>query len=147
MAGLCTRHIYLVLVSVCVIIHKATPLIHSTLKGLRTSQGESCRILQESGHKGFMMYDFKACSGDEHDGTLFQFMLPGSPLDTYHDRYQGYASLDQTDTGLHMRQRSRAWIVADESNPTNRFVFINAGELSHDYLACNTLTGRRYCYG
>ncbi|PIL32954.1 hypothetical protein GSI_05072 [Ganoderma sinense ZZ0214-1] len=38
----------------------------------------------------------------------------------------GYASLAQTDTGLHMRQRSRAWIVADANNATNRFVFINA---------------------
>ncbi|EKM60398.1 uncharacterized protein PHACADRAFT_167760 [Phanerochaete carnosa HHB-10118-sp] len=38
----------------------------------------------------------------------------------------GYASLPQTDTGLHMRQRSRAWIVADASNPSDRFVYINA---------------------
>ncbi|RPD72229.1 Neutral/alkaline nonlysosomal ceramidase [Lentinus tigrinus ALCF2SS1-7] len=38
----------------------------------------------------------------------------------------GYASLAQTDTGLHMRQRSRAWIVADASNASNRIVFINA---------------------
>ncbi|KAI0077234.1 Neutral/alkaline nonlysosomal ceramidase [Panus rudis PR-1116 ss-1] len=38
----------------------------------------------------------------------------------------GYASLAQTDTGLHMRQRSRAWIVADASNSSNRIVFINA---------------------
>ncbi|KAI0060570.1 Neutral/alkaline nonlysosomal ceramidase [Artomyces pyxidatus] len=38
----------------------------------------------------------------------------------------GYASLPQTDTGLHMRQRSRAWIVADASNSSNRIVFINA---------------------
>ncbi|KAI1782263.1 Neutral/alkaline nonlysosomal ceramidase [Ganoderma leucocontextum] len=38
----------------------------------------------------------------------------------------GYASLAQTDTGLHMRQRSRAWIVADANNATNRIVFINA---------------------
>ncbi|KAF9041756.1 Neutral/alkaline nonlysosomal ceramidase [Hymenopellis radicata] len=37
----------------------------------------------------------------------------------------GYASLAQTDTGLHMRQFSRAFIVAD-SDLTNRFVFINA---------------------
>lgn len=40
---------------------------------------------------------------------------------------QGYASLAQTDTGLHLRQRSRAWIVADAANPSQRFVFINAG--------------------
>ncbi|KAL1940348.1 hypothetical protein VTO73DRAFT_8920 [Trametes versicolor] len=38
----------------------------------------------------------------------------------------GYASLSQVDTGLHMRQRSRAFIVADASNSSNRFVFINA---------------------
>ncbi|TBU52258.1 Neutral/alkaline nonlysosomal ceramidase [Dichomitus squalens] len=38
----------------------------------------------------------------------------------------GYASLAQTDTGLHLRQRSRAWIVADANNDTNRVVFINA---------------------
>ncbi|KAI0343537.1 Neutral/alkaline nonlysosomal ceramidase [Trametopsis cervina] len=38
----------------------------------------------------------------------------------------GYASLAQTDTGLHLRQRSRAWIVADATNPTQRVVFINA---------------------
>ncbi|KAF8883297.1 Neutral/alkaline non-lysosomal ceramidase-domain-containing protein [Infundibulicybe gibba] len=38
----------------------------------------------------------------------------------------GYASLAQTDTGLHMRQRSRAFIVADASAPSNRIVFINA---------------------
>ncbi|KAF8840456.1 Neutral/alkaline nonlysosomal ceramidase [Paxillus ammoniavirescens] len=31
----------------------------------------------------------------------------------------GYASLSQTDTGLHMRQRSRAFIIADPSNPTS----------------------------
>ncbi|KAI0782937.1 Neutral/alkaline nonlysosomal ceramidase [Abortiporus biennis] len=38
----------------------------------------------------------------------------------------GYASLAQTNTGLHMRQRSRAWIIADSSNPSDRVVFINA---------------------
>ncbi|KAA1470483.1 Neutral/alkaline nonlysosomal ceramidase [Dentipellis sp. KUC8613] len=38
----------------------------------------------------------------------------------------GYASLAQTDTGLHMRQRSRAFIIADASNSSNRVVFINA---------------------
>ncbi|KAJ3565324.1 hypothetical protein NP233_g7696 [Leucocoprinus birnbaumii] len=38
----------------------------------------------------------------------------------------GYASLGQTDTGLHMRQRSRAFIIADGSAPQNRIVFINA---------------------
>ncbi|KAG6849608.1 hypothetical protein H0H93_006965 [Arthromyces matolae] len=38
----------------------------------------------------------------------------------------GYASLAQTDTGLHMRQRSRAFIIADGASPSNRVVFINA---------------------
>ncbi|KAJ8591584.1 Neutral/alkaline nonlysosomal ceramidase [Rhizopogon salebrosus TDB-379] len=38
----------------------------------------------------------------------------------------GYASLAQTDTGLHMRQRSRAFIVADVSNPSERVLFINS---------------------
>lgn len=38
----------------------------------------------------------------------------------------GYASLAQTDTGLHMRQRSRAFIIADATSPSNRVVFINA---------------------
>ncbi|KAF5374642.1 hypothetical protein D9615_008931 [Tricholomella constricta] len=38
----------------------------------------------------------------------------------------GYASLDQTDTGLHMRQRSRAFIIADAASPSHRVVFINA---------------------
>jgi hypothetical protein len=42
--------------------------------------------------------------------------------------YQGYAYLPQTASGLHMRQRSRAFIVADASNSSNRFVFINAGQ-------------------
>ncbi|KAE9406821.1 Neutral/alkaline nonlysosomal ceramidase, partial [Gymnopus androsaceus JB14] len=38
----------------------------------------------------------------------------------------GYASLAQTDTGLHMRQRSRAFIIAEEANPSNCVLFINA---------------------
>ncbi|KAI0764296.1 Neutral/alkaline nonlysosomal ceramidase [Trametes elegans] len=38
----------------------------------------------------------------------------------------GYASLSQVDSGLHMRQRSRAFIIADASNSSNRVVFINA---------------------
>ncbi|KAI9508374.1 Neutral/alkaline nonlysosomal ceramidase [Russula earlei] len=38
----------------------------------------------------------------------------------------GYAYLPQTDSGLHMRQRSRAFIIADASNPSDRVVFINA---------------------
>ncbi|EKM53544.1 uncharacterized protein PHACADRAFT_163865 [Phanerochaete carnosa HHB-10118-sp] len=38
----------------------------------------------------------------------------------------GYAYLPQTDTGLHMRQRARAWVIADQSSPSDRFVYINA---------------------
>ncbi|KII95439.1 hypothetical protein PLICRDRAFT_48400 [Plicaturopsis crispa FD-325 SS-3] len=38
----------------------------------------------------------------------------------------GYASLAQTDTGLHLRERSRAFIVADSANASNLVVFINA---------------------
>jgi hypothetical protein len=40
---------------------------------------------------------------------------------------QGYAYLSQTGSVLHMRQRSRALIVVDASNSSNRFVLINAG--------------------
>lgn len=36
----------------------------------------------------------------------------------------------QKDTGLHMRQRSRAFIVADPADETNRVVVINAGTYS-----------------
>lgn len=38
----------------------------------------------------------------------------------------GYAFLPQTDTGLHMRQRSRAFIIVDASNPSERVLFINS---------------------
>ncbi|KAK7030958.1 hypothetical protein VNI00_013905 [Paramarasmius palmivorus] len=38
----------------------------------------------------------------------------------------GYASLAQTDTGLHMRQRSRAFIIAEAASSNNRIVFINS---------------------
>lgn len=38
----------------------------------------------------------------------------------------GYASLAQTDSGLHMRQRSRAFIIGDPTNSSTRVVFINA---------------------
>ncbi|KAJ7618532.1 Neutral/alkaline nonlysosomal ceramidase [Roridomyces roridus] len=38
----------------------------------------------------------------------------------------GYASLGQTDTGLHMRQRARAWIIGEPDVEANRIVFINA---------------------
>ncbi|KAF7351861.1 hypothetical protein MVEN_01147500 [Mycena venus] len=38
----------------------------------------------------------------------------------------GYASLAQTDTGLHMRQRARAFIVAESATPSERILFVNA---------------------
>ncbi|KAH0586874.1 hypothetical protein H2248_005713 [Termitomyces sp. 'cryptogamus'] len=38
----------------------------------------------------------------------------------------GYASLEQTDAGLHMRQRSRAFIIAEATSPSSRNAFINA---------------------
>ncbi|KAJ7626794.1 Neutral/alkaline nonlysosomal ceramidase [Roridomyces roridus] len=38
----------------------------------------------------------------------------------------GYASLGQTDTGLHMRQRVRAFLVADPDAPEERILFLNA---------------------
>ncbi|KAJ6615452.1 Neutral/alkaline nonlysosomal ceramidase [Mycena sp. CBHHK59/15] len=38
----------------------------------------------------------------------------------------GYASLGQTDTGLHLRQRARAFIIGETDTLTNRVVFINA---------------------
>ncbi|KAJ6544353.1 Neutral/alkaline nonlysosomal ceramidase [Mycena capillaripes] len=38
----------------------------------------------------------------------------------------GYASLSQTDTGLHMRQRARAWIIGETATTANRVVFVNA---------------------
>lgn len=41
---------------------------------------------------------------------------------------QGYASSAQMNTGLHMRQRSRAFIVAEAAQPSNRIVFINSGK-------------------
>ncbi|KAJ7848777.1 Neutral/alkaline nonlysosomal ceramidase [Mycena leptocephala] len=38
----------------------------------------------------------------------------------------GYASLAQTDTGLHLRQRARAFIIGEPNTPANRIVFVNA---------------------
>lgn len=45
----------------------------------------------------------------------------------------GYANTAQTDTGLHMRQRSRAFIIADSANSNNRVVFINSDIGMGDY--------------
>ncbi|KAF8169047.1 Neutral/alkaline nonlysosomal ceramidase [Mycena galopus ATCC 62051] len=38
----------------------------------------------------------------------------------------GYASLGQTDTGLHMRQRARVWIIGETATTANRVLFVNA---------------------
>ncbi|KAJ7802418.1 Neutral/alkaline nonlysosomal ceramidase [Mycena olivaceomarginata] len=38
----------------------------------------------------------------------------------------GYASLAQTDSGLHLRQRARAFIVGETTATANRIVFVNA---------------------
>ncbi|KAF7348448.1 Neutral ceramidase [Mycena venus] len=38
----------------------------------------------------------------------------------------GYASLGQTDSGLHQRQRARAFIVGETATTANRIVFVNA---------------------
>ncbi|KAJ7476883.1 Neutral/alkaline nonlysosomal ceramidase [Mycena galericulata] len=38
----------------------------------------------------------------------------------------GYASLPQTDSGLHLRQRARAFIIGEPDTEANRVVFINA---------------------
>jgi neutral ceramidase len=46
----------------------------------------------------------------------------------------GYAALSQTDTGLHMRQFSRAYIVATPNTNTakDRILFVNADLQSGD---------------
>ncbi|THU89409.1 Neutral/alkaline nonlysosomal ceramidase [Dendrothele bispora CBS 962.96] len=54
----------------------------------------------------------------------------------------GYASLGQTDTGLHMRERSRAFIIAEEANPANRVVFINADIAMGDTGVRRTIVSR-----
>ncbi|KAF9517641.1 hypothetical protein BS47DRAFT_1290680 [Hydnum rufescens UP504] len=77
-------------------------------------------------------------------GVLFAFLLPHSDTSVSVTSYligvgigdvtgpivetnmMGYADMNQTNTGLHMRQHSRAYIVADPSNPSNRIVFINS---------------------
>ncbi|KAJ7124486.1 Neutral/alkaline nonlysosomal ceramidase [Mycena epipterygia] len=38
----------------------------------------------------------------------------------------GYASLGQTDSGLHQRQRARVFIIGEPDTPANRVVFVNA---------------------
>lgn len=82
----------------------------------------SCAEVRNCRHRGY----HGPRGGDQHDGMLCFLDIPVCPL----NKLQGYADLQQTDTGLHMRQRSRAWIVADPAEPTSRVVFINAGTSS-----------------
>ncbi|KAG8862295.1 hypothetical protein FRB96_001874 [Tulasnella sp. 330] len=44
----------------------------------------------------------------------------------------GYASLPQTDNGLHMRQWARAFVIADAQTPSERILFITADIWSGD---------------
>ncbi|KAL4262414.1 Neutral ceramidase [Pleurotus pulmonarius] len=67
---------------------------------------------------------------DGQQGVAAQYLLglgvgdiTGPVVET---NLMGYASLAQVGTGLHMRQRSRAFIVADAARPADRVVFINA---------------------
>ncbi|KAJ8515814.1 hypothetical protein ONZ45_g6805 [Pleurotus djamor] len=67
---------------------------------------------------------------DNPQGVAAQYLLglgigdiTGPVVET---NLMGYANLAQVGSGLHMRQRSRAFIVAEASNPSNRVVFINA---------------------
>ncbi|KAH9965463.1 Neutral/alkaline nonlysosomal ceramidase [Russula dissimulans] len=62
----------------------------------------------------------------DHSTNLILTILETSIRPVVETNMMGYAYLPQTDSGLHMRQRSRAFIVADASNSSNRFVFINA---------------------
>ena len=38
----------------------------------------------------------------------------------------GYAEMTQKGTGLHMRQRARAFIIAESADPTQRILYVNA---------------------
>ncbi|KAK7053720.1 Neutral/alkaline nonlysosomal ceramidase [Favolaschia claudopus] len=40
--------------------------------------------------------------------------------------FMGYANLPQTGSGLHQRQRARAWIIGETGATANRVVFVNA---------------------
>ena len=52
----------------------------------------------------------------------------------------GYASLSQTDSGLHMRQFARAFVVSSASSnaPSDRILFINTdtGTFLHPLSTC-----------
>ncbi|KAG2083487.1 Neutral/alkaline non-lysosomal ceramidase-domain-containing protein [Suillus cothurnatus] len=59
----------------------------------------------------------KALGGNSSNGEYLIGLGIGD-ITGYILAHQGYAFLPQTDTGLHMRQRSRAFIVIDASNPS-----------------------------
>ncbi|KAG8902823.1 hypothetical protein FRB99_004064 [Tulasnella sp. 403] len=54
----------------------------------------------------------------------------------------GYASLEQTDSGLHMRQFSRAFIVADTANPSQRIVYVNSDISAGDTAVRRGILGK-----
>ncbi len=40
--------------------------------------------------------------------------------------FMGYAMMNQKGNGLHLRQRSRAFIFAEPENPQNRVVYVSS---------------------
>ncbi|KAK0435536.1 Neutral/alkaline nonlysosomal ceramidase [Armillaria borealis] len=81
---------------------------------------------------GFMWYmtALLAVSGSGGNAVAAQYLLGLGVADItgpiVETNMMGYASLAQTDTGLHMRQFSRVFIVADASDPSSRILFINS---------------------
>ncbi|PBK59198.1 Neutral/alkaline nonlysosomal ceramidase [Armillaria solidipes] len=81
---------------------------------------------------GFMWYmtALLAVSGSGGNVAAAQYLLGLGVADItgpiVETNMMGYASLAQTDTGLHMRQFSRVFIVADASDPSSRILFINS---------------------
>ncbi|KAK0446984.1 Neutral/alkaline nonlysosomal ceramidase [Desarmillaria tabescens] len=81
---------------------------------------------------GFMWYmtALLAVSGSGGNVVAAQYLLGLGVADItgpiVETNMMGYASLAQTDTGLHMRQFSRVFIVADASDPSSRILFINS---------------------
>ncbi|TFY54669.1 hypothetical protein EVJ58_g8721 [Rhodofomes roseus] len=69
---------------------------------------------------------FNASMGVSDGGYLLGLGIGDITGPVVETNMMGYADRQQTDTGLHMRQRSRAWIVADPAEPSSRVVFINA---------------------
>ncbi|KAK0488189.1 Neutral/alkaline nonlysosomal ceramidase [Armillaria luteobubalina] len=81
---------------------------------------------------GFMWYvtALLAVSGSGGNVVAAQYLLGLGVADItgpiVETNMMGYASLAQTDSGLHMRQFSRVFIVADASDPSSRILFINS---------------------